>query len=197
MLLALAILVLTPQGWQSPEQATTAEVLRIADGVTTTPFVPVSEIGPGERIKVCKDDPNVLPGSTTKCSTLEDGKDNWLAKSAVFAEAPAMGSIGVIVRCDETCAAQPDAFVRLYGAKEGQEKKLLDAAPVAPRLTFRVEGPPGEFWCFEVTTIQGERESRALWESQAGVPACETFAGNLAAMIPPTDLDLVAPAPQE
>lgn len=197
MLPALAILVLTPLGWQLPEQATTVEVLRVADGVYISPFVPLAEVGPNERIKVCKDDPAVLPGSTTKCSTLEDGKDNWLAKSAVFAPtAPQIGTVGVIVTCNADCVSQPNAFVRVYGAKEGQEKNLLDAAPVAPRLTFRIEGPPGEFWCFETTVLQDERESMSLWESKAGKPACVAFAGKPVPVVPPTALEVVAPAPE-
>jgi hypothetical protein len=81
MLLALATLVLTPSGWADPATATQVQVLR----GSTASYVAVADVLPTERIKVCKDDPAVLPGSTTKCSTLEDGKDNWLAKSAVFA----------------------------------------------------------------------------------------------------------------
>jgi hypothetical protein len=79
MFLALAIVVLTPSGWADPATATQVEVLR----GTETPFVAVSEVQPFERIKVCND-PKVISGESTKCSTLEDGKDNWLAKSAVF-----------------------------------------------------------------------------------------------------------------
>lgn len=202
MLLALALLVGTPTGWQLPDQAPQVQVLR----GTTTPFVAVAEVLPTERIKACNSD-EVQVGSNTTCP--EAGRapgrtDVWWLKSDVFATpepVPAVGTIGVTVTCDAACAAQPGVFVRLYGAKEGQTKNLLNAAPVAPRLKFRVEGPAGEYWCFETSTwfdhdndpVTQAYESASLWDSKAGVPACVAFAGKSIVLVPPTTLEVVAP----
>lgn len=97
---------------------------------------------------VCKDDPAVIPGSQTKCSTLEDGKDNWLAKSAIFTTPippppvdDGKGYIRVTVLAGDTkpttwgntdTPIQPGAeiWIRLY---EGDQ--LIESVPWAPRLS--------------------------------------------------------------
>lgn len=82
MLLALALLVGTPTGWQLPDQATQVQVLRNG----TTPFVAVADVLPTERIKACNAE---LPiGSEDACP--KEGRapgrtDVWWLKSDIYA----------------------------------------------------------------------------------------------------------------
>jgi hypothetical protein len=59
--------------WRLPKDAQFVKVLRGA----VESVVPVSDLVPTDRVRSC-DDPNVLPGSTTKCGTVQpDTKNNW------------------------------------------------------------------------------------------------------------------------
>lgn len=81
MLLALAILVITPEGWQLPETASQVQVLRGG----TTAWVAPSEVLPSERIRACNSD---LPvGSRQNCPT----SPAWWLKSEVFVPAAPKG----------------------------------------------------------------------------------------------------------
>ena len=81
MLIALALLVGTPSGWQLPDQATQVQVLR--NGATA--WVAPSEVGPSERIKACN-----FPGDGGSGTCPESGRapgrtDIWWRKSDVYA----------------------------------------------------------------------------------------------------------------
>lgn len=82
-------LVLTQlKGYQRPAQADIVKVLRTPASV----WAPLAEVLPTERIQVCMDDPAVLVGSTTSCSTRIPGRtDNWQLKS--LAIQPQFGSV--------------------------------------------------------------------------------------------------------
>ena len=81
MLIALALLVGTPTGWQLPDQATQVQVLRSSGPV----YVAVSDVQPHERIKACN-----FPGDEGSGTCPESGRapgrsDIWWLKSDVYA----------------------------------------------------------------------------------------------------------------
>jgi hypothetical protein len=70
--------------WRLPADAQFVRVLR-ANAETV---VPVSDLVPTDRVLSCED-PNVLPGSTTKCGTVQpDTKNNWRLVAVIFPQPP-------------------------------------------------------------------------------------------------------------
>lgn len=64
-----------------PAGASIVVVLRGA----TSPWVPLSQVQPTERISVCVDDPSVEVGQPGPCTTRIPGRtDNWQVKSVVY-----------------------------------------------------------------------------------------------------------------
>jgi hypothetical protein len=76
MLLAIAILVMTPGGWSAPESATQIQVIR----GTTAPFEAVSGLKPTDRVFAC----DVTPVAGTCPGTAPGRNDDWWLVSAVF-----------------------------------------------------------------------------------------------------------------
>jgi hypothetical protein len=70
--------------WRLPKDAKFVRRMR----GTTIAVVSVAELLPTDRVTSC-DDPLVLPGSTTKCTTTQpDRKDNWRLVAVLFPAAP-------------------------------------------------------------------------------------------------------------
>lgn len=63
-----------------PADVTVAVVLRNVNGLYQSLWLPPAQIGPTERISVCKDDPALTVGGTT-CTTRLASGDNWMMKS--------------------------------------------------------------------------------------------------------------------
>jgi hypothetical protein len=70
--------------WRAPAEAKFVRVLR----ANVETVVPVSDLVPTDRVLSCED-PNVLPGSTTKCGTVQpDTKNNWRLVAVIFPQPP-------------------------------------------------------------------------------------------------------------
>ena len=113
MLLALALLVGTPTGWQLPDQAIQVQVLRNG----TTAWVAPSEVQPHERIKACNAE--LAIGSTTTCP--EAGRapgrnDIWWLKSDVYATPAPSGKV-VTVRWNPPRNPDGSEYTDILGYK--------------------------------------------------------------------------------
>lgn len=79
MLLGLAVLVMTPAGWQLPDQATQVQILR----GSTEAYVAIADVVPTDRIKAC--DVEVAIGSRVGCpGSAPNSTSDWWPKSAIF-----------------------------------------------------------------------------------------------------------------
>jgi hypothetical protein len=155
MLLALAILVGTPTGWQLPENATQVQVLR----GTVTSYVAPSEVGPSERIKAC-DSETVRIGSNDTCpeaSRAPGRTDVWWLKSEVFATPNPEPSLepGAVrirfsvhgpIRFADDNSVVPDGipiYVRVY-----ENGMLIASVPWTPVVTLVRSVPQDETRCW-------------------------------------------------
>jgi hypothetical protein len=123
MLLALAILVLTPNGWTTPDQATSVRVLR----GTQTSFVAVTDVLPTERITAC--DVAIVAGNCP--GSAPNRNDDWWTFSDVFpgpvpvpVPAPELETVEIswpAVTQDVNGAAITGVSYQLYFGPQGQE----------------------------------------------------------------------------
>jgi hypothetical protein len=126
MLLALAIAVLTPNGWVPPEQATTVRVLR----GTQTPFIAVADVLPTDRVSACSVAP--VAGSCPKEGRAPPNQnDIWWLASEVFVgrvpvpvPAPELETVEIswpAVTEDVNGVAITGISYQLYFGQQGQE----------------------------------------------------------------------------
>jgi hypothetical protein len=156
MLLAIAILVMSPSGWAAPETATQAQVIR----GTQSPFEDVSGLKPTDRVFACNDD-LVQPGTTTKCATRAPGRtDSWWLVSDVFTSGPPPSPTAFQVPASWPAVTQDvnDAplespvLYNLYFGQQGQEV-LAQSSLTATSTTVLMEYDIT--YCGWVVTLSG------------------------------------------
>jgi hypothetical protein len=206
MLLALALLVGTPAGWQLPENATQVQVLR----GTEMSFVAVSELLPNERVKGCKAEA-VQVGSNDTCPKAgrTEQNDVWWPRAEVFVgpnPEPSLepGAVRIRfsvpgpIRFADDGSVVPDGipiYMRVY-----ENGMLIASVPWTPVVTLVRSVPQDETRCWYGTlwvdadksgTIDagtsGSEESRTKNDTcSRGLPIPQAGPGN-------TPQDVAAP----
>jgi hypothetical protein len=158
MLLALVILVGTPQGWDTVEHAQEVQVLRVVDGVASQPFVPVVDLKPTDIVKAC--DAPLEIGSFISCPesgrTPPARKDVWRRWADVLPTAPIPGTdLGAVrvrwsvpgpIRFADDDSVVPEGtpiYMRIY---EGTT--LIASVPWTPEVSVVRAYPQDETRCF-------------------------------------------------
>jgi hypothetical protein len=147
-----------------PADASIVVVLR----GTTSPWVPLSQVQPTERISVCVDDSSFTAGQPGPCTTRIPGRtDNWQLKSIVYpviAPPAGDGHITVVWQAVSTDLAGA-AFDGTAGYRVNRQRDVCTTQPPDPRcgtepwvsedvgnVTRRVFILPQGRYCF---TVQG------------------------------------------
>jgi len=134
-----------------PADATVVVVLRSVNGVYESPWLPIAQIGPTERISVCKDDPALVVGGT-KCATRLASGDNWMPKEQAI---PA--TLGSVTFAWDAVAANTDgsALTDLAGYTLSIKRQDCDPA-LAGCLAAGFDSPLtlGNVLTFTVLNVQ-------------------------------------------
>lgn len=170
-----------PSIWVHPESAINVQVNRVG-----APFVRLSDVAPTERVAVCANDPRVVAGSSTICSTRVAGRnDLWELKAALYPAEQGPGAIDLVwpaVTTDDKGAALTDITYRLYGGLQGQETlRSSGLTTTTTRYTGAAYGVPYCFWVRAV--YQGS-------ESDDSPHACLTLTQSTVKPSAPVSLEL-------
>jgi hypothetical protein len=165
--------------WVQPVNASAVAVLR----GTTSPWVPLADVLPTERIMVCVDDPAIVIGQPGNCATRIPGRsDNWQLKSLVYPSAPTGGPITLTWEAP-TVGTDGQPFTGIAGYRVSRQQDVCSQATPDPRcgtmpwipedvgnVTRRVFTVDSGRWCFTVQGLIGSGEGGGV--STVNLDAC-------------------------